>query len=50
MHIYSNKIILKNNDRYVSNDILIKIIESNIEYIKINCKFLYEYYMYIKSC
>ncbi|MBP3635624.1 MAG: hypothetical protein J6J17_04155 [Bacilli bacterium] len=55
MHTYSNKIInplkislLKNNDNYIANDILINIIENNIEYIKINCEFLYEYYIYIK--
>lgn len=60
MHTYSNKTIdsqkialLKNKDDYNANNILIGIIEKDIEYIKTNCEFLYEYYNYIqnlKSC
>ncbi len=56
MHTYSNKIIepskislLKNQDCYVANDILIHIIERNIDYVKMNCEFLYEYYLYMKG-
>lgn len=60
MHTYSNKTIdskkislLKENNNDNANDILINIIERNIEYIRDNYEFLYEYYTYIqnqKSC
>lgn len=53
MHTYSNKIIepskitlLKENNNDNANKILIKIIENNIEYVKNNYEFLYEYYIY----
>ncbi len=56
MHTYSNKTIepqkialLKNKDNYDANSILVSIIEKNIEYIKNNYEFLYEYYIYIQS-
>lgn len=56
MHTYSNKIInpqkialLKNKNNYEANNILVSIIEKNIEYIKNNYEFLYEYYTYIQS-
>lgn len=56
MHTYSNKTIvpqkialLKNQDNYDANNILVNIIEKNIEYIKNNYEFLYEYYIYIQS-
>ena len=52
MHTYSNKTIdpkkialLKNKDNYDANS----IIDKNIEYIKNNYEFLYEYYIYIQS-
>lgn len=56
MHTYSGKIIspkkislLMIQSDYNANKILIKIIENNIDYIKRNCDFLYEYYIYIQS-
>ncbi len=56
MHTYSNKTInpqkialLKNKNNYEANNILISIIEKNMEYIKNNYEFLYEYYTYIQS-
>ena len=56
MHTYSNKAIkpqkislLKHNDNYDVNNILISIIEKDIKYIKNNYEFLYEYYIYIQS-
>ena len=56
MHTYSNKTInpqkislLKHNDNYDANNILISIIEKDIKYIKNNYEFLYEYYIYIQS-
>ncbi len=56
MHTYSNKIIdskkialLKYNDDYNANNILVNLIEKDIEYVKTNCEFLYEYYNYIKD-
>lgn len=56
MHTFSNKIIepqkitlLKHNNKYDANSILINIIEKDIEYIKRNYEFLYEYYTYIKT-
>ena len=56
MHTYSNKVIdsskislLKDHSNYIANNILIGIIEKNIEYVKTNCEFLYEYYLYIRD-
>lgn len=56
MHTYSYKTIdpqkialLKNKDNYDANSILVSIIEKNIECIKNNYEFLYEYYIYIQS-
>lgn len=56
MHTYSNKIIdpkkislLMDKDNYCANTILTKIIENNIDYIKNNYDFLYEYYIYIQK-
>ncbi len=56
MHTYSNKIIkaekislLKENDNYNANNILINIIERNIKYIHDNYEFLYEYYIYVND-
>ncbi len=56
MHTYSNKIIesdkiavLKDKNNCQTSQILIGIIERNIEYIKKNCRFLYEYYRYINK-
>lgn len=56
MHTYSNKTIeplkislLKDNDNYTANYILINIIEKNIEYTKTYCEFLYEYYIYLQD-
>lgn len=54
MHTYTNKIIepqkvmlLKDGDVESANKILIGIIKKNLEYIKKNCEFLYEYYLYV---
>lgn len=56
MHTYSNKTIdpqkialLKNQDNYSANNILVSIIEKDIEYIKTNYEFLYEYYIYLQN-
>lgn len=56
MHTFSNKIIepqkitlLKHDDKYDANSLLISIIEKDIEYIKCNYEFLYEYYIYTKT-
>lgn len=56
LQTYPNKVIspekislLKVNNSINSNDILIYIIERNIEYIKDNHEFLYEYYVYVKN-
>lgn len=56
MHTYSGKIIspkkislLMTQNDYNANRILVKIIENNMDYIKKNCDFLYEYYIYIKN-
>lgn len=56
MHTYSNKTInsqkialLKSQNNYDANNILISIIEKDIKYIKDNYEFLYEYYIYIQS-
>lgn len=56
MHTYSNKTIdpqkialLKNQDNYSANNILVSIIEKDIDYIKTNYKFLYEYYIYLQN-
>ncbi len=56
MHTYSNKVIepqkialLNMNGNDNANTILITLIEKNIDYVKDNCDFLYEYYVYIKN-
>lgn len=56
MHTYANRIVdsnkislLKFNDCYDANKILINIIEKNIKYVENNYAFLYEYYIYIKN-
>lgn len=56
MHTYSNKIIepekialLKSKNNFIANTILREIIEDNIDYVKNNCQFLYEYYTYIQN-
>lgn len=56
MHTFSNKIVepnkitlLKSKEIYKASLILMEIIENNIEYIKDNCEFLYEYYLYNKD-
>lgn len=56
MHTYSNKTIkpekislLKYQADSIANHILISIIEKNIEYVKMNCEFLYEYYLYTQD-
>ena len=56
MHTYFGKIInpkkislLMDQNNCCANTILIKIIENNIDYIKCNYDFLYEYYIYIYS-
>lgn len=56
MHTYSNKAIecekirlLKDGAKCEASIILTKIIEKNIEYIKNNCEFLYEYYNYTQK-
>lgn len=53
MHTYTNKVIepkkiglLKDGNTDNANEILIGIIEKNIEYVKKDCEFLYEYYLY----
>ncbi len=53
LHTYSNKVIvpqkialLKDNNNYNANKILVKIIEKNMKYVRNNCEFLYEYYIY----
>lgn len=53
MHTYSNRVIdsskislFKDGDDYLVSVILKKLIENNIEYVKFNCDFLYEYYNY----
>lgn len=54
MHTYSNKRIsqskialLKSKDKFIANIILMELIEKNIDYVKDNCPFLYEYYQYV---
>lgn len=56
MHTYSNKKIepykitlLKDYDECCANKILLKMIERNMDYVKHNCTFLFEYYCYIKK-
>jgi len=56
MHTFSNKIIetsklslLKVNDSYSANDILINMINSNIQYVKDYCPYLIEYLKYINT-
>lgn len=56
MHTYTNKIIsptkislLKAKNDYNANNILTNIIEKNLEFVKNNCEFLYEYYVYFKD-
>ena len=56
MHTYSGKVItpqkisiLMDKNNYCANTILTKIIENNIDYIKKNYDFLYEYYIYIQK-
>lgn len=51
MHTYSNKVIdsskislLKDNNEYYASKILKQLIENNIQYVKQNLYFLYEYY------
>ena len=53
MHTYSNKVInsskislLKDNNFYSASKILEHLVSNNIEYVKQNLKFLYEYYNY----
>ena len=53
MHTYSNKVIdsskislLKDNDEYSASKILKQLIDDNIQYVKQNLDFLYEYYNY----
>lgn len=53
MHTYSNKVIdsskislLRDKNDYSASKILKKIIDNNIEYVKQNLDFLYEYYNY----
>lgn len=53
MHTFSNKVIdsskislLKDQTDYSASVILKKLIENNIEYVKLNHDFLYEYYNY----
>lgn len=53
MHTYSNKVIdssktslLKNKDEYSASKILKQLIDNNIQYVKQNLNFLYEYYNY----
>lgn len=54
MHTFSNKVIepekitlLKDNDTYEASKILNNIIIRNLEYIKNNCEYLYEYYIFL---
>ncbi len=56
MHTYPNKTInpkkialLKNQDNYDANSILVSIIEKDIKYVKTNYEFLYEYYIYLQD-
>lgn len=53
MHTFSNKVIdsskislLKDQTDYSASVILKKLIENNIEYVKLNHDFLYKYYNY----
>ena len=53
MHTYSNKVIdsskislLKDKDEYSASEILKQLIDDNIQYVKQNLDFLYEYYNY----
>ena len=53
MHTYSNKVIdsskislLKAKDETSASNILKKLIDDNILYVKQNLDFLYEYYKY----
>lgn len=53
MHTYSDRIIdsskisiLSYTNNYCASDILKKIIDNNIQYVKDNLAFLYEYYIY----
>lgn len=54
MHTYSFKVIdsskillVKNKYDISANNILIWVIEKNMDFVKDNCKFLYEYYLYV---
>ena len=54
MHTYSFKVIdsskillVKNKNDISANNILIWVIEKNMDFVKDNCKFLYEYYLYV---
>ena len=56
MHTYSNKTIekqkikvLSQNENNTASVILKTLIEKNMQYVKENCDFLYEYYNYIYS-
>lgn len=56
MHTYSGKVInpkkislLMDKKNYSANTILVKIIENNLDDIKYNYDFLYEYYIYIQK-
>lgn len=56
LHTFSNKVIepykvylLKENGTDNANIILIRLIEKYMDYVKCNCEFLYEYYLYVKN-
>lgn len=56
MHTYSNKVIepekiflLKDNNIYEASKILNNFIKKNLEYIKDNCEYLYEYFLYTQE-
>jgi hypothetical protein len=56
MHTFSNKVIetsklslLKINESYSANDILLNMINTNIQYVKDNCLYLVEYLNYITT-
>lgn len=54
MHTYSNKVIekekikvAKRNEDFTASILLKYLLDKNMEYVKNNCHFLYEYYTYI---
>ena len=56
MHTYTNKVIendkisiLEDDSCIIASRIVKKLIDNNIEYVKNNCVFLYEYYVFIYS-